>query len=60
MNKYTITLNDEHLKVINAALINGTYGVVAPLINHITQQISEQNAIQFEERRDNAIVNDNE
>lgn len=42
MSTYTITFNEEHLKVINAALVNGPYGVVAPVVAHINAQIQKQ------------------
>lgn len=38
---YTITLNEEHLRVINAALINGPYGAVAPVVAHINAEIAK-------------------
>ena len=41
-NTYTITLNEEHLKVINAALVNGPFGVVAPVVAHINAEIQKQ------------------
>jgi hypothetical protein len=52
MKKYTIILNEEHLQIINSALVNGPYGIVAPLINHINQQIKEQQALEIDSRED--------
>lgn len=41
MNKtYTINLNEDHLKVINSALVNGPYGAVAPVVAHINSEIT--------------------
>jgi hypothetical protein len=48
MNTYNINLNEEHLKVINAALVNGPYAVVAPVVAHINSEIQRQ----FNERID--------
>jgi hypothetical protein len=42
MSAYTITLNEEHLNIINAALLNGPYGAVAPVIAHINSEIKKQ------------------
>jgi hypothetical protein len=42
MNTYTINISEEHLKVISAALVNGPYGVVAPVISHINSEIQKQ------------------
>ncbi len=39
---YTINLTEEHLKVINAALVNGPYGVVAPVVAHINAEIQKR------------------
>ena len=42
MNTFTITFTEEHLKVINAALLNGPYGAVAPVVAHINAEIQKQ------------------
>lgn len=47
-NTFTITFTEEHLKVINAALLNGPYMAVAPVISHINAEIQKQ----FNERVD--------
>lgn len=39
---YTIELTESHLHVISAALMNGPYGAVAPVVAHINAQIQEQ------------------
>ena len=55
-----IEFNEQQLEILSAALIELPFRVSAPLINHINQQISEQRALEFDARRDKAIVNDNE
>jgi hypothetical protein len=55
-----IEFNEQQLAILNAAIVELPYRLSAPLINHINQQISEQRALEFDARRDNAIVNDNE
>jgi len=55
-----IELNEQQLQVLNAALVEIPYRVAAPLIAHINHQIQEQRALEFDARRDKAIVNDNE
>lgn len=47
-NTFNITFTEEHLKVINAALANGPYAVVAPVIAHMNAEIQKQ----FNERVD--------
>ena len=42
MKTFNINLNEEHLGVINAALANGPYGAVAPVIAHINAEIQKQ------------------
>jgi hypothetical protein len=48
MNTFNLTFTEDHLKVINAALLNGPYGAVAPVISVINEQIQKQ----FNERID--------
>jgi hypothetical protein len=55
-----IEFNEQQLSVLNAAIVELLYRISAPLINHINQQIQEQRALEFDARRDKAIVNDNE
>jgi hypothetical protein len=42
MNTFNLTFTEDHLKVINAALLNGPYGAVAPVIAAINEQIQKQ------------------
>jgi len=42
MQNYTLQFNEQDLKIIDAALSQVAYGVVAPLINKINQQIHDQ------------------
>jgi hypothetical protein len=42
MHTFKLTFTEEQLKVINAALLNGPYGAVAPVIAAINEQIQEQ------------------
>jgi hypothetical protein len=39
MKTYAINLTDEHLGVISAALGNGHYNAVAPVVAHINSEI---------------------
>ena len=57
-----IEFNEQQLQVLNAALVELPFRVSAPLINHINNQIAQQQALEFDERREKAqsIVNDNE
>jgi hypothetical protein len=47
-----IEFNEQQLQVLNAALVELPYRVAAPLIAHINQQIKEQQALEFDARRD--------
>jgi len=49
-----IEFNEQQLQVLNAAIIELPYRVSAPLIAHINQQIKEQQALEFDERREAA------
>jgi hypothetical protein len=57
-----IEFNEQQLQVLSAALVELPFRVSAPLINHINNQIAQQQALEFDERREKAqsIVNDNE
>jgi hypothetical protein len=55
-----LEFNEQQLGILNAALIELPYRISAPLINHINNQIQQQRALEFDERREKAIVNDNE
>ncbi len=52
MNTYTITFTEEHLKVINAALLNGPYGAVAPVVAHINSEIQRLYNEQYDKQRE--------
>jgi 16S rRNA A1518/A1519 N6-dimethyltransferase RsmA/KsgA/DIM1 with predicted DNA glycosylase/AP lyase activity len=47
-----IEFNEQQLQVLNAAIIELPYRVSAPLIAHINQQIQEQQALEFDARRE--------
>jgi hypothetical protein len=47
-----IEFNEHQLQVLNAALVELPFRVSAPLINHINQQISENRALELDERRE--------
>jgi hypothetical protein len=49
-----IEFNEQQLQVLSAALVELPYRMSAPLINHINQQIKEQQALEFDERREKA------
>jgi hypothetical protein len=49
-----IEFNEQQLGILNAALVELPYRVAAPLIAHINQQIQEQRALEFDERREKA------
>jgi LPS sulfotransferase NodH len=42
MKTYSINLNEEQLKTIDAVLANGPYRIVAPVIEHINHEIQKQ------------------
>jgi hypothetical protein len=47
-----IEFNEQQLQVLSAALVELPYRMAAPLIAHINQQIKEQQALEFDERRE--------
>jgi hypothetical protein len=49
-----LEFNDQQLQVLNAALVEIPYRMAAPLIQHINQQIKEQQALEFDARREAA------
>lgn len=49
-----IEFNEQQLQVLSAALVELPYRVAAPLITHINQQIHEQQALEFDARREAA------
>jgi hypothetical protein len=52
-----IEFNEQQLQVLSAALVELPYRVAAPLIAHINQQIKEQQALEFDERKEKAENN---
>jgi hypothetical protein len=52
-----IKFNEQQLSILNAALVELPYRMSAPLIAHINQQIKEQQALEFDERREKAENN---
>jgi hypothetical protein len=51
MNEVTITFNEEQLRVLNDALVQLSYRVAAPVINHINVQIQRQLSIKAEQSK---------
>lgn len=51
-----IEFNEQQLQVLNAAIIELPYRISAPLIAHINQQIKEQSALEFDERREKVKI----
>jgi hypothetical protein len=47
-----IKFNEQQLQVLSAALVELPYRMSAPLIAHINQQIKEQQALEFDARRE--------
>ena len=52
MRTYSINLNEDHLGVINAALANGPYSAVAPVIAHINSEITRLFNEQYDKQRE--------
>jgi hypothetical protein len=51
-NNMKIEFNEQQLSILNAAIVELPYRMSAPLIAHINQQIKEQQALEFDERRE--------
>ena len=49
-----IEFNEQQLSILNAAIVELPYRISAPLIAHINQQIKEQQALEFDIRREKA------
>jgi hypothetical protein len=49
-----IEFNEQQLQVLSAALVELPYRMSAPLIAYINQQIKEQQALEFDARREKA------
>ena len=52
MNNYSITLNKEHLRVINLALMGAPYGSAAPVVAHINSEIARLYNEQYDKQRE--------
>jgi 16S rRNA A1518/A1519 N6-dimethyltransferase RsmA/KsgA/DIM1 with predicted DNA glycosylase/AP lyase activity len=50
-----LEFNEQQLSILNAAIVELPYRISAPLINHINQQIKEQQMLEFDERRDKSV-----
>jgi len=51
-----IEFNEQQLGILNAALVELPYRISAPLINHINQQIQEQQNSESPTRTGNAYM----
>jgi hypothetical protein len=49
-----LEFTEQQLAVLNAALVELPFRISAPLINHINNQIAQQRALEFDERREAA------
>lgn len=49
-----IEFNKQQLSILNTAIVELPYRISAPLIAHINQQIKEQQAFEFDARRESA------
>ena len=47
-----LEFNEQQLQILNAALSELPFRVAAPLINHINQQIKEQQVLEVDSRED--------
>jgi hypothetical protein len=56
MNIYNLNLSEDHLKIINSALVNGPYGAVAPVIAHINSEITRLYNEQYDKQREPKTV----
>lgn len=52
MNTYKLNLNEEHLKVINLALMGAPYGSAAPVVAHINAEIARLYNEQYDKQRE--------
>lgn len=52
MNNYSITLNEEHLRVINLSLMGAPYGSAAPVVAHINSEIQRLYNEQYDKQRE--------
>ncbi len=49
-----LEFNEQQLQVLNAALVELPFRISAPIINHINNQIAQQQALEFDARREAA------
>jgi 16S rRNA A1518/A1519 N6-dimethyltransferase RsmA/KsgA/DIM1 with predicted DNA glycosylase/AP lyase activity len=54
-----LEFNEQQLNILSAAIVELPYRISAPLINHINQQIKEQQMLEFDERRDKSVDHQN-
>jgi hypothetical protein len=52
MNEYIIKLNQDHLRVINDALLATPYGAAAPVVAHINSEIQRLYNEQYDKQRE--------
>jgi hypothetical protein len=52
MTLFSVSLADEHLRVINSALMNAPYGAAAPVIAHINSEIQRLYNDQYDKQRE--------
>lgn len=50
-----LEFNEQQLQVLNAAIVELPYRIATQLIQHINQQIKEQQALEFDERREKSV-----
>ena len=56
MNNYTVNLTEDHLKVINIALMGAPYGQAAPVVSHINSEIQRLYNDQYDKQREPKTV----
>jgi len=47
-----LEFNEQQLGILNAALVELPFRIATPLIQHINQQIKEQQALEYDARRE--------
>jgi hypothetical protein len=55
MKSFAITFTEQQLQVLNAAIVELPYRISAPLIQHINQQIKEQQELEFEKSSEKSV-----
>jgi len=53
MSTFTINLTEDHLRVINIALMGAPYGSAAPVVAHINAEISRIYDERYDKQREN-------